>query len=466
MPRSSHCRWSLPKSQNFLRSKSSDEAEATAVGMSASLTQFTILDEEPSPLRNSFTDVQQSQSAEVGNFPEGEYGWVVVAACSYLTFWVVGLTYSWGVMQNKLIEINVASPSAIAFIGSTTVAFISAMAIVSGKIIRWIGTSKTAAIGSCLVGGGQVLSGWSYTNIGGLVFTVGICEGFGCGLCFMAISTLPAQYFRRRRGLANGFCYAGGGIGGAVLALSSSALLQRFDVAWTFRILGLICLATMVPSAFLLKERSRKSVPYIDWSLFKDIKFDLLLASGSIATFPLFVPPFFIPLYGSSLGLSPSINAAILAGFNLASAAGRIGFGFVADYIGPVNSLIIALTISGFSMLALWPVSTSLAPLICFVIIAGLGNGGFFSLMPTVVGHMVGSIRLTTAFGMIVTGWIGGYFMGSPIAAYLLEAYGGAEAGLSAYRPAMYYAGSLSIGSAGLVAAYRMLISRKWITKV
>ena len=433
----------------------------------AAITQFSIVEERRS--RGSH-DAQQLQSVqsfrEESSFPEGGYGWVVVAACSWITFWVVGLTYSWGVMQNKLVDLNVASPSAIAFIGSTTAAFISAMAIVSGKIIRRIGTSKTAVIGSCLVGGGQVLSGWTYNNVGALVFTVGICEGFGCGLCFMATSTLPAQYFLRRLGLANGFCYAGGGVGGAVLTLASNALLQRFNVAWTFRILGFICLATMVPCAFLLKERSRKTVPFIDWSLFKDIKFDVLLASGAIATFPLFVPPFFIPLYGSSLNLSPQVNAAVLAGFNLASAVGRIGFGLVADFIGPVNSLIVALTISGLSMLALWPVSTTLAPLICFVIIAGIGNGGFFSLMPTVVGHMVGSIRITTAFGMIVTAWIGGYFMGSPIAAYLLEAYGGAQAGLSAYRPAMYYAGSLSIGAAGLVTVYRMLVSRVLITKV
>lgn len=62
-------------------------------------------------------------------------------------------------------------------------------------------------------------------------------------------------------------------------------------------------------------------------------------------------------------------------------------------------------------MLVLWPVSNSLAPLIAFAIINGMGNGGFFSTMPTVVGSVFGSARVSVAMGMIITGWGGGYLM-------------------------------------------------------
>lgn len=55
---------------------------------------------------------------------------------------------------------------------------------------------------------------------------------------------------------------------------------------------------------------------------------------------------------------------------------------------------------------------------------------------------------------------------GAPIAGYLLEAFGGAEGGLQAYRPAMLYAGSLASLSAGMLLAVRLRINRKWLAKV
>ena len=49
---------------------------------------------------------------------------------------------------------------------------------------------------------------------------------------------------------------------------------------------------------------------------------------------------------------------------------------------------------------------------------------------------------------------------GSPIAGWLLQAYGGSSAGRAAFRPAIYYAGSLAMASAGLIAAMRMLFAK------
>lgn len=48
------------------------------------------------------------------------------------------------------------------------------------------------------------------------------------------------------------------------------------------------------------------------------------------------------------------------------------------------------------------------------MVINGSANGGFFSTMPTVVGNVFGSARVSVAVGMIVSGWLGGYLMVSP----------------------------------------------------
>jgi MFS family permease len=249
---------------------------------------------------------------------------------------------------------------------------------------------------------------------------------------FMVVSVTPAQYFNKKRGLANGIVYAGGGLGGAVISFVMNALIQKVGVAWTFRIIGLMTLATGVPGAWLVKERApiKKSV-FIDRyalsalfvfleitrtnifssRLLRDWRFIVLFSASAIATFPLFVPPFFLPLYGKSIGLTSSTGAALVAGFNFASAVGRIGCGLMCDKIGPLNTLLISLLVSAGSMLVMWPVSSTIGPLAAFTVINGIANGGFFSTMPTVVGSVFGSVRVGVALGMVVSGWSGGYLM-------------------------------------------------------
>jgi MFS family permease len=213
--------------------------------------------------------------------------------------------------------------------------------------------------------------------------------------------------------------------------------------------------------------------------LFKDLKFVILFLAGVVATFPLLVPPFFLPLYAASLNLSPSTGAGLVgkllsipnqltnksAAFNFSSALGRIACGFFSDMLGPLNTLFSSLLLSAVSMLALWPISSSLAPLVVFTVINGTANGGFFATMPTVVGNVFGSARVSLVMGMIVTGWTGGYLMGAPIAGYLLNAYGGQSAGFEAYRPAIYYAGSMALGAAGLVGMVRLRVDGRILRK-
>ncbi|KAJ9101482.1 hypothetical protein QFC19_005133 [Naganishia cerealis] len=325
------------------------------------------------------------------DFPEGGYGWVIVAACFINAAMWGGINYSWGVIQLRLVQDKLSSASTLSFIGGLSSACISAFATLNSNLVR----------------------------------------RFGAG------STLPSQYFKRRRGLANGIVFSGSGLGGAIMSITIEALIQRFGPGWAFRIIGFVALALMCPASWMLKERTRpKKGSFLEWRLFRDPKFAVFFCSAAVGLFPLFVAPFFLPMYGNSMGLSASSAAGLVAGFNLSSAVGRISFGQIADYLGPINSLILALLWNAISLLVIWPVSTSLAPLIVFVISNGMANGGFFALMPTVVGSITESSKLASAMGMIVTGWAGGYLMGAPIAGYLLEAFGGENSGLKPYRPA------------------------------
>lgn len=410
--------------------------------------------------------IAQSQLADAA-VPDGGYGWVIVSACAVLAFWFVGTTYCWGVIQTPLVQEGLASPSTLSFVGSLAVGLNSVFAITSARLMQRIGAKWTGVLGISLLSAGELFAGFATHSVGGLFATAGFTLGVGVSLCFVTVSTVTAQYFFRKRGLANGIVFAGGGLGGAIISFAMDGLIDRLGVAWTFRVIGMLQLATGLPAALLIKERAQaQRHSFIDWQLFRDPSFVLIFLAGAIATFPLFVPPFFLPLYTRSIGLSSSAGAGLVAAFNFSSALGRVGFGLLADRIGPLNSLFIGLVLSATSMLAVWPVSGTLAPLAVFVIINGAANGSFFATMPTVVGHLFGSVRVAVAMATIVTSWSGGYLLGAPIAGYILGAYGGPNASFPAYRPAIYYSGAMAVGAAVLVGVVRLRKELRVLKKV
>ncbi|KAJ7149219.1 major facilitator superfamily domain-containing protein [Mycena crocata] len=415
--------------------------------------------DEPTTLPSSSLELQRRGGSRSGSeaqlapttvdsVPDGGYGWVVVFACAVLSATtlrqpVLISHFSPFSMVAALVKQGLSSASTLSFVGSSTVACISGLAVINARVIRFLGARRTALLGIFLIGLGEILSGFATLNIAALFVTTGAITGIGTRSRARVVSVTPAQYFNRRRGLANGIVYAGGGLGGAVTSFAMDGLIQSLGPAWTFRIIGLITLATGLPAAWLVQERTTiRTTGFIEWSLFRDFRFIVLFFAGAIGTFPLFVPPFFLPLYSASLGLAPSAGAGLVAGFNFSSALGRLGCGLASDRIGPVNVLFLALLLSALSMLAIWPVSTSLTPLVIFVVINGAANGGFFSTMPT-VRHL-----------------------GAPIAGYLLNAYGGADSTLSAYHPAMFYAGSMALGAGGLVSLVRLKTSTSIFIKV
>ncbi|KAJ5105924.1 MFS general substrate transporter [Penicillium alfredii] len=402
-------------------------------------------------------DVMQASLLADSQVPEGGYGWVVISGCAVVTWWFIGTSYCWGVLQAALVKEGVSTSSTLAFVGSLAPACISFLGILNARVIRKLGTRVSAMVGMFLLGLGEVLSGFAIKNIGGLFATAGVVMGIGISLCFMVVSITPSQYFKAKRGIANGIVYAAGGLGGAVISFILNALLGSVGTAWTFRILGFITWATGLPAAYLIKQRV--AIPpsaLVEWRLLHDARFVLLFAAGAIATFPLLVPPFFLPLYTDTMGMASSVGAGVVAAFNFSSALGRLMCGFCSDALGPLNTLFASLLLSALSMLIIWPVSTSIGPLIVFVIINGMANGGFFSTMPTVVGTVFGSARVSVAMGMIVTGWAGGYLLGAPIAGYILDASGGEASGISAYRPAIFYAGGMAMAAAIMAIFIRL----------
>ena len=323
--------------------------------------------------------------------PDGGYGWVIVFSCSWLTFLFFGVTGAWGVIQTALLEtsLNNVATSTVTFIGSLGLGCVVGLSLLGTSLMRVVGARAAAMLGILLLGLGEIASGWTISNVGGLFGTSGVLVGVGTCLCYTISNNLPTQYFSGKLGLANGIVKLGGGIGSTVLSIALEALIQRLGIPWMFRVLGLVTLATGLPAAWLLKERSaQRNAPFVDLSMFRSLPFGAVFLASAFAVFALFIPPYFLPLFARSAGLSSRTGASPVAGFHACASVGRLGAGPVCDRVGPLNTFLLTMIVNAISVLAIWTVSNSMGPLTLFAIVNGVANGAFFTTLPTVVASM------------------------------------------------------------------------------
>lgn len=150
--------------------------------------------------------------------------------------------------------------------------------------------------------------------------------------------------------------------------------------------------------------------------------------------------------------MSDSQGASFSVGYNLASAAGRLGLGALADACGNINSLILSYLVAGLGAMVVWPFATSIGPLAIVVALIGGGCGGVFSLrryhkkssiysanrsfteVPC-IGQAIETYRIQAGIVLFEIGSSPGYFLGSFVSGLLLEKLGGVAAGANAYKP-------------------------------
>ncbi|KAF5249512.1 hypothetical protein FANTH_5205 [Fusarium anthophilum] len=409
-----------------------------------------------SPLNTTGDTVRNEEEppeSATSAIPDGGYGWTIVASCFTLLFWINGYTTAWGVLQAAIVQsprlhTNIRT---ITFVGSLYMACMVAFGLISVRLSREYGIRITSLVATIFFGSGLIITSFTLEHLAGLFCIAGLLVGLSTSLLYTATNTMPTQWFSRKLGTANGIVKAGGGVGATVLPLATQAMIDRVGLQWTFRILGASILVTGIPCAFLLTELRRGgTTSRFDWSQLKSMPFLTLTMSGAVGVFALFVPPFFLPVFARSIGLSASTGAGLVAGFGASTAVGRLFGGWICDRMGAFNSLALAALINSVSMLAIWPVSSSLPPLFAFAIINGCANGSFFVALPTAVaalapGSAAASISLMTSF------WTPGYLMGAPLAGILIDAAGASEASsIGSYRAAIFYAAG--VGASRLFA--------------
>lgn len=273
------------------------------------------------------------------------------------------------------------------------------------------------------------------------------------------------------RAFAEDFCRAGDGTGGIIMPLIMQALLSRYGFRTALRCLACAMVVCLAPLLAFIKPRSsfrQTSAPQpIDVRFLKDGSFWVLQTFNIVQGMGYFLPSNYLPTYAQSLGVSTQLGSLTLVCINLASVLGCIVVGSLMDRFD-VTSVVFTLSIgAATAILAIWGVSTSLAPLYIFALMYGLTAGAYSSSWTGMIKRVqktsdtadynivFGFLAAGRGIGSIISGPLSGALVAASAA---LQAHGRSAYG-SEYGPLIIFAGCTAfVGGFPLVAKWLRII--------
>ncbi|ACL61153.1 MFS transporter [Methylobacterium nodulans] len=296
--------------------------------------------------------------------------------------------------------------------------------VLMGRLADRFGIVAPLVLGSlCLAAGygASALAGslWPFTLAHGLLIGVGSSSAFAP---LMADTSL---WFARRRGIAVSLCAAGNYLAGTIWPPMVQHAVAAFGWRTTQAGLGLLCLATMLPLALLMRRpppQAGAAAPTAGGTGRRTVGLSpgalqgLLALSGLSCCVAMAMPQVHIVAYCGDLGYGVARGAEMLSlmlGFGIVS---RIASGFLADRIGGTATLLLGAVLQGVA-LVLYLLFDGLISLYVISALFGLFQGGIVPAYAIIVrelfppreaGARVGIVIMATLFGMALGGWFSG----------------------------------------------------------
>ncbi|KAJ2727203.1 hypothetical protein GGI07_000087 [Coemansia sp. Benny D115] len=316
--------------------------------------------------------------------PDGSYAWMVIFACLISLMLSIGINDAYGVFQQhyQLNEFPNETATLISWIGTVQFLVMCLGGLFSGFLCEHFDTRVMNALGALIMGGSFI--GGSYCKtVKGLMFTQGLLYGLGASFPFVAGTSIPSQWFTKRRGLATGIALSGSGIGGMWMTSATQALIESYGRPWAMRITGIIAMVAVLAVSPWMRVR-------------------------------------LVPILGKSQEWGSNMDTLM----NGLSVVGRLAVGFLADITGPLNLLIANTVLAVISLLVIWVPFDSVGVLFAVDILFGFAIGGMVSVIPVVASHVFGLARLPSIIGLLFGGYIIGGLLGVPPMSALLDNVG------------------------------------------
>ncbi|HEX2554419.1 MAG TPA: MFS transporter [Microvirga sp.] len=298
--------------------------------------------------------------------------------------------------------------------------------VVMGRLADRFGVSVPVALGAVALAGGYALSALT-TSVLAFALVHGVLIGFlGSSASFSPLLADISHWFERRRGIAVAICASGNYVAGTVWPPLVQRLVEAFGWRQTHVGIGLFCLVTMLPLAWLMRRRiaaettgahgtPRAPVRVVEGLSPRGLQ-ALLVVAGLACCVAMSMPQVHIVAYCGDLGYGVARGAEMLSLMLACGIVSRIASGWIADQIGGIATLLLGSVLQGVALfLYLW--FDGLTSLYVISALFGLFQGGIVPSYALIVreyfpageaGARVGIVIMATLFGMALGGWMSG----------------------------------------------------------
>ncbi len=349
--------------------------------------------------------------------------WLTVVAAFVASAVTLGIAYSFGAFFESMADEFGTNAGATAVIfGLTTFTFFT-LSLITGRLADRHGPRLVLAIGAVgLFTGLMLTSRVDSIGAGYLTYGAGVGVAAACGYVPM-VSTVGG-WFVQHRAVAVGLAVAGIGVGTLVLSPLSAALIDEIgwrDTYVVYAIGGTVLLLACIPLMDRPPGHSGTPQPSRLRDAVTSPVFRRLHLSAFLLGLALFVPFVFVGQYAKERGVG-AVQASVLVGvLGGASVVSRVGFGSLVRRYGSFRLFTWSYAVLGSSFV-LWLVAgSSFVVLVLFVLVLGVGYGGFVALGPIVIADRMGAAGLGSILGVLYTGPGTGALIGAPTAGYVID---------------------------------------------
>jgi MFS family permease len=383
------------------------------------------------------TAIPQISSRKTGE-AESAYAWVRLFTA--LAIGTVGSVGMWSVVVAlPAVQADFSITRAEASLPFTFAMFgFGIGAVIMGRLADRFGIIVPVLCGGTALCAGYVCaslapSPWMFVLAAGLA-------GFGSSASFAPLIADLSHWFTRHRGIAVAIAASGNYVGGAAWPPVVQHFIETSGWRATHFGIGLFCLASITPLAFVLLRRVTTHTEAAEGvaaagklaqlGISSNALMALICAAGVGCCVAMSMPQVHIVAYCGDLGYGVARGAEMLSmmlGFGIIS---RVASGFIADRIGGVATLLFGSLLQGVALF-LYLFFNGLVSLYVISALFGLFQGGIVPMYAIIVreyfppreaGTRVGIAIFATIVGMAWGGWVSGWIFdltGSYRAAFL-----------------------------------------------
>lgn len=357
---------------------------------------------------------------------ETRFGWIVVVASLAFICVAFGPSYLL-VVSLKPMSAEFGWPR---WVPSLAYAFLllgtGLGGIVMGLWADRAGLGKPILLGAVVTGAGVMAASLS-DSIWYLLFICGPVIGFlGTSTSFAPLLTNTTRWFDRRRGIAVSVVASGQALAGATWPQLFNYGVETIGWRDTWLAYGLFAVTAMLPLTLILRRRPPAplqaptvAAPRIGRRAAALHELPLAILSLAIigCCVAMAMPMVHIVAYCTDLGFEAARGAEMLSLLLACSAISRIGFGWISDRIGGLQTIFVGAGMQALA-LALFALVDSLAGLYLVSALFGLVFGGIVpayalaakELYPDgEIGWRMGVIFFFGTVGMAAGGVLGGW---------------------------------------------------------